>query len=148
MTLALFVAFIGLLLGGCLYAFWRGGGPERAVAWMFLAAWAISTTITMVTGLRYHQLAYFTLTIDILLLIALLAVTRRANRVWPVLVMSLQVLIVLAHGARVINRHQLYIVYIVMTEFWPYLQLAALIVGTALHSRRVATHGAEPSWKN
>lgn len=148
MTLALFVAFIGLLLIGCLYAYWRGGGPERAVAAMFFVAWAVSTTITMWTGLRYHQLAYFTLTIDTLLLIGLLAVTRRANRAWPVVVTSLQVLIVLAHGARVINQHQLHIVYIVMTEFWPYLQLAVLIAGTALHSRRVATHGAEPSWKS
>lgn len=147
MMLGLFVAFIGLLSGACLFAFWRGGGPERAVAWMFLAAWTVSTMQTMLTGLRYQNLAWFTLAVDIMLLIGLLVVMRRANRAWPVVVSSLQVLVVLAHGARVFNPHQFRMVYIMMTEFWPYLQLIILIVGTFLHWRRTATAGAEPSWK-
>lgn len=144
----LFIAFIGLLLVACLYAFWRGGGPERAVAWIFIAAWVISITIRYVTDLVYQRPAWITLSVDTAVLIALAVVTRRANRAWPVVVTSMQLLIVLSHVARTINAHQFPRVYIVMTKSWPYLQLITLLVGTILHWRRTVTHGAEDSWKN
>ncbi|MEI9850708.1 MAG: hypothetical protein WDN24_07455 [Sphingomonas sp.] len=83
MALVLFVAFIGLLSIACLFALWRGGGPERAVAVIFFTAWLASTITKRVTGLRYHDMAYITLGIDILVLIGLVVVTRRANRAWP-----------------------------------------------------------------
>lgn len=143
---ALFVAFIGLLLAASLLALWRGGGPERAVAVMFALAWAVS--VLTFKALQYQKPVWFILTVDTLLLLGLLLVMRRANRAWPVVVTSLQFLVVLGHAARAVNVHQLRFVYIVMTEFWPYLQLIVLLTGTILHWRRTATHGAEPSWKS
>lgn len=144
----LFVAFVGLLAGAFLFAWWRGGGPERVVATMFVAAWLATTATKLPAEINRLTVAYHTLAIDTLLLIGLLAVARRANRIWPVAAASLSLLIVLAHLARMINTHQFRFVYIVMTEFWPYLQLLLLIAGTALHWRRAATRGAEPSWRS
>lgn len=141
-----FGGFIGLLSVACLFAWWRGGGPERAVAALFLIAWLASIATRAPFPQRYHGVAYHTLVIDGLLLICLLAVSRRANRAWPVVATSLQALIVLAHFARAVSPHELAFVYLVMTVIWPYLQLFIVIAGTAFHWRRTVIQGAEPSW--
>ncbi|MCW3837741.1 hypothetical protein ACFQ1E_16980 [Sphingomonas canadensis] len=155
-TMVFYIAFIALIFGACLYAWRRGGGPERAVAGLFAAAWLLSTVSARIvvymsqgTGAgRFRTVGYHTLAIDVLLLIGLLAVSRRANRAWPVVVAGLQTLIVLAHVARMASPHQFGLVYMIMTQAWPYLQVLILIAGIALHWRRTVTQGAEPSWKN
>lgn len=144
--MAFFYVFFVLLSVTCLFAFWRGGGPERAVAVLFSIAWLASLATSAPFPERYHGVAYHTLAIDVLLLICLLAVSRRANRAWPVVATSLQALIVLAHLARMLSAHEIAFVYMVMTTIWPFLQLFIVIAGTAFHWRRTAIHGAEPSW--
>lgn len=143
-----FLVFLGLLSVTCLFALWRGGGPERAIAALFLVAWLASIATDSPVPVRYYGVELNYLVIDSLLLIGLLAVARHANRSWPTVATSLQALIVLAHVARAVNPHQLAYVYMIMTAAWPFLQLLVLIVGTALHWRRTAIHGAEPSWTN
>lgn len=143
-----FLIFLGLLLAACSFAWWRGGGPERAVATMFLIAWLVSVLIHSPTPVQYHGVEVQTMVVDTLLLIGLLAVSRRANRAWPVVATSLQLLIVLAHLARTISPHEIAFVYMVMVVTWPFIQLIVLIAGTAFHWRRTAILGAEPSWKS
>lgn len=151
--MAPFFIFAGLLSVVCLFAWWRGGGPERAIALMFLIAWFLSVVTDSPDlmaleplRIRYLGIELVYLGIDTLLFVGLLVVSRRANRVWPVAAASLQALLVLAHIARAINPHQVGFVYMVMTALWPILQLFLLTTGTALHWRRTATRGAEPSW--
>ncbi|MES2444292.1 MAG: hypothetical protein V4574_15805 [Pseudomonadota bacterium] len=141
-----FYIFLGLLSAACLFAWWRGGGPERAVAAIFLIAWLASLATSAPFPQRYHGVAYHTLVIDALLLLGLLAVSRRANRAWPVVVTSLQALIVLAHVARMASSHEIAFVYMVMTTSWPIFQIFILMAGTAFHWRRTVIRGAEPSW--
>jgi hypothetical protein len=143
-----FLIFFGLLSAACLFAWWRGGGPERAVAAMFLIAWLVSVLIHSPTPRQYHGVEIQTLAVDTLLLVGLLAVSRRANRAWPVVATSLQLLIVLAHLARALNPFQFPFVYMVMVVTWPFIQLLILIAGTAFHWRRTVIQGAEPSWRN
>ena len=138
--------FLGLLLAACLFAWWRGGGPERAVAALFFLAWLVSFLIHKPLASHYHGVEIPMVVMDMLLLVALLAISRRANRVWPVVATSLQALIVLAHVARALNPFQFPYVYMVMVVIWPIVQLFVLIAGTALHWRRTVTLGAEPSW--
>lgn len=140
--------FVGLLLAACLFAWWRGGGPERAVAALFLIAWLVSFLIHSPASIHYHGVEVQTMIVDTLLLIALLAISRRANRAWPVVATSFQALIVLAHLARGINPFQFPYVYMVMVVSWPLIQLIVLTAGTAFHWRRTAINGAEPSWTN
>jgi hypothetical protein len=140
--------FLGLLLAACLFAWWRGGGPERAVAALFFLAWLVSFLIHTPSARHWQVVEIQTMVVDILLLVALLAISRRANRVWPLVATSLQTLIVLAHLARAVNPVQFPFVYMVMVVAWPIVQLFVLIAGTALHWRRTATRGAEPSWTN
>ena len=141
-----FYIFLGLFSATCLFAWWRGGGPEQAIAAMFSIAWLASLALRTPFPQRYHGVAYQTLVIDMVLLVALLVVTRRANRAWPVVATGMQALIVLAHLARMISPHEVAFVYMVMTAAWPVIQLFVLIAGTAFHWRRTAIHGAEPSW--
>ena len=143
-----FFIFVGLLSATCLFALWRGGGPERAIAALFSIAWLASIVTDSPKPLRYHGVEVNYLVIDSLLLVGLLAVSRRANRAWPVVATSLQALIVLAHVARAITPHEVAFVYMIMTAAWPFIQLFVLTGGTAFHWRRTAINGAEASWTN
>ena len=113
---------------------------------MFLIAWLASIATDSPDSLRYRNVEIAYAAIDTILLICLLLVARRANRRWPVVAASLQLLIVLAHAARAINPPQIAFVYMVMTAVWPFLQLMVLAAGTILHWRRTAVLGAVPSW--
>lgn len=144
--MAFFITFLGLLFGSCLFALWRGGGPERAAAALFLIAWLASIATRAPFQHLYQGPAYHTLAIDTLLFVSLLVVTRRANRKWPVVVTSLQLLVALAHLARILTPFELPGVYMIMTAAWPFIQLITVIAGTAFHWRRTAIRGAEPSW--
>jgi hypothetical protein len=145
---AFFIIFLGLLFGACLFALWRGGGPERAIAALFLIAWLASIATRAPFQRLYQGVAYHTLAIDTLLFVSLLIVTRRANRKWPVLVTGLQLLVALAHLARILMPFELPVVYMIMTAAWPFIQLITVLAGTAFHWRRTAIHGAEASWTN
>jgi len=141
-----FLAFAGLVAVSCGLAFWRGGGPERLVAALFLIAWLASIASNTPAPLRYHSVEIAFAVIDTVLLIGLLLVASRANRRWPSVAAGLQLLIVLAHAARAINPLQIAVVYMIMTAVWPFLQLLLLLGGTVLHWRRTAVLGAVPSW--
>ncbi|WP_404333600.1 hypothetical protein AB2M62_10710 [Sphingomonas sp. MMS12-HWE2-04] len=148
MALSLFLCFAALIVFACGLAWWRGGAPERAAAGMFLIAWLASIATDGPTATRYRGVQINYLLIDFALLLGLLMLARFANRRWPVLAASLQMLIVLAHVARALSPHQVALVYMIMTTVWPYVQLFLLLGGIVLHWRRTAILGAVPSWSS
>ena len=140
--------FAGILLLVAGLAWWKGGAPERIVGALFGAAFLASVATDSPRVERYFHLETVTALIDLALLIALFVVARAANRRWTTVAASLQLLIVIAHAARAINVHQAAFIYMLMTAFWPILQMLVLLIGTILHWCRVSRHGAEPSWKS
>lgn len=147
-ALYLFLCFVALVSIACGLAWWRGGAPERIAAGMFLIAWLVSIATDSPIATRYRGVQINYLLIDFALLLGLLALTRFANRRWPVVAASLQMLIVLAHVARALSPHQWALVYMIMTAVWPFVQLFVLVGGTVLHWRRTAILGAVPSWSS
>jgi len=148
MALYLFLTFATLVGVALALAWWKGGAPERIAAGMFLIAWQVSIATDSPFPIRYRGVQLNYLLIDLALLIGLLLLARAANRRWTVLATSLQGLIVLAHLARAVSPHQWAIVYMIMTAFWPYLQLLVLIAGTVTHWRRRTVLGTVPSWSS
>ena len=139
--------FACVLLFAVGFAWWKGGGPERTVGLLFLAAFLASLATDSPAMVQYFKVELIATAIDIVLLSALTLVARAANRRWTVVAAGLQLLILAAHAARAINIRQAAFVYMVMTAIWPILQILLLVTGTILHSRRVLRMGTDPSWK-
>jgi hypothetical protein len=140
--------FLACLLGACCYALWRGGAPERIVAGLFLTAWVASIVGDFPFAARFFTVAPAVLVIDGLLFAALLAVALRADRYWPMAVVSLQVIILLAHLMRVLDPELIRRVYSILINLPVYPQLLLLAAGAARHRQRLKRHGSDPSWSN
>lgn len=139
--------FACVLLLAVGFAWWKGGGPERVVGLLFLAAFLVSLVTDSPAMVQYFRVELAAALIDLALLTALTLVARAANRRWTVVAAGLQFLILAAHAARSINIRQAAFVYMVMTAIWPILQILLLLIGTVLHRRRVLRVGDDPSWK-
>lgn len=141
-----FAVFVGLLLASVTLAGWRGGGPERVVASMFLIAWLASVALYRTDTSPYLTVDWIGPILNTALFLGLFAVARQANRAWPILAASLQLLIVLAQLGRSVRPEWLWQVSMLVTATWPYLQLCVLIAGTIFHWRREVMNGPERSW--
>ena len=136
-----------LLLGAsALYAFVRGGAPERVVAAAFIAAATASFAARPLAHVRYHDTEFGLLLIDAALLAVLVAVALWANRFWPIWIAAFQLFALLVHIAMLYQQDVLPIVYFVVISRIAYPMLLMLLVGTALHFHRLQRHGADPDW--
>jgi hypothetical protein len=139
------IFFYIALLAVAAYALWRGGGPERSVAALFLAA-AIATILVLPTQGIFHDVATGILLVDSALFLCLLAVAMRAERFWPLWMTALQGIAVAGHGAKAVNPHVIPITYVILLAFWGYPMVALLAIATWRHQRRLKKYGTERSW--
>lgn len=140
------LASFNIILALCaVYAFVRGGAPERVVAAAFMAA-AAATYIAWPLHGRFHDIEFGLLLIDAGLLVVLLAVALWANRFWPIWIASFQLFALLVHIARAYQQDVLPIVYYAVLSFMAYPMLAMLAIGTTCHFQRVRRHGVDPDW--
>lgn len=140
-AMARFVLQVALLLFVVLYAWTKGGRPERHVSFILFAMLVATIGRAAVVGqwTDYEGIPWFRVGLDILAFILLVGVALRADRWWPLWVASAQLLSVLAHLLRVVDARLPPLAYAVM-ERWPYM-IAILLtgLGTYLHARRQAT---------
>ncbi len=144
--MAFFIAFVALLLSSTAFAIWKGGTPERIAAGLYWMAWLATLVANPVAMNRWRTVEIGYLLIDLFLLIALTLLALRANRHWPMAAVSLQLIIVVGHVAKMIDPTLLGSAYAIMSVFWPYLQLILLAGGTWIHWRRTRIQGAVASW--
>ena len=115
---------MAFLLAAAVYAWRRGGWPERAVAAALVAQAAIDRGYHLfVAAPQYRELDLWHMSLDL----ALLAVT-----VW---LASLQVISALGHVLRVLEVDMPVVVYWTTTAAPSYLQILLLAVGTRLNDR-------------
>ena len=141
------LVFFTVFFAACGYALWRGGAPERAVAAAFLVAGLATPLLDLPEVQRFYSVSVGVFAIDLLLLAALLAIALRADRFWPLLVVSLQAIIIIAHLVKFANPDLIRRAYSMMIAVWSYPQLLLLVVGTVRHRRRLARNGTDGSWK-
>ena len=137
-----------LLIAICGYASWRGGGPERFVAALYLVAAVTTRTAWLAGTSRYANVEWGLFAIDFLMLLALTALALKADRFWITPAASLQLIMVGIHISKMVYPGFLGWAYAVTSNFLSYPMLLLLAVGTWRHQRRSKTSGADPSWSN
>lgn len=145
-----------LVSGLAIYAWRRGGGPERATTLVF-AGMMISDRIfhfiasggeTVWTFSSYTQVVVGHLVIDSASAVVLAAIGLRANRMYPLWLAGLQGIAVLSHFSQEISPYISSIVYAIFERGPFYLQMAVLTGGLIAHRRRVRHYGTYRDWKN
>ena len=131
------------------WAWYRGGGPERACAATMLAMFVSSRIYRAFFGalgdLWTADTWYFSL--DVVVMVALLAIAMRANRFYPLLLAAFQLVAVCAHLVRSLVETISPIAYYIMYVGPSYFQLIIIGVGLWSHQRRIERHGSYRDWR-
>jgi hypothetical protein len=132
MTLLAALPFVFLLalLTTCWFAVVFGGNSERCGAAIIFLGAILSLPAATLFGSRWESPEYGVLAVDVLALIALLALALRSNRFWPLWVTSFQAIAVVTHLATMADHLILPRAYAIAQPFWGYPMLLALALGT------------------
>jgi len=131
-----------------MYALYRGGGAERWVACIVVGMVVLDPAVHIFTPLEYATLDPGHLVIDVAGWVGLLAIALRANRFWPLWVVSLQTIALVAHAARLLDVTIHPKAYMIMQIASSYPLLVLLMIGTYYHQRRLTAIGTDRSWRN
>ena len=139
---------IGVLLLLILIALWRGAGPERWSAAVFIGMFLLDRLYHFVlgSGARYGTMDLGHFCIDSIAAIAFVAIALRANRIYPLCLAALQVVAVVSHVIRAISVAVAGGAYSILMIAPSYLQIAVFGAGLCLHLRRSRTFRHYPSW--
>lgn len=145
MRLLATVAAVILLL---IVAYRRGGEPEKYASLTFALALATGIILRSVRGAaNFRHFDFPQLSIEAVVLVAVLAIAVRANRWWPICVASLQVLIVAAHLAKLAPTGGMAGVYWLMTTLPTYCQYLVLGFGVQSYILRQEDPHHYPDWR-
>jgi len=139
------IIFYFLLLGSCGYAIWRGGGPERITGWMTVGAALLTVAAGHPTQYRHVELHVFL--IDLALLIGLVIVALKADRLWPMVLAALHLESTAVHILKLFDAELMRATYAVMIVMWSYPIQILLVIATLRHQRRLAQFGEDRAWK-
>lgn len=131
-----------------LFAARKGGEPERLVAIVLLTTFLLD----VVNHALFGDPAWFMVNpghvvIDTWAFLTLLWVALYANRGWPLWVSASQVLVILAHIAKLSEVDMVRRAYWTMTQMPFVFQLAVLAIGTMAHVRRQRRIGRYHAWR-
>jgi hypothetical protein len=137
-----------LLCSCCGYAWWKGGGPERAAATIFFAGVVLTHLARVLSGSWWSSVDAGVFAVDIALLCALLAVALMAERFWPLWLTALHLLGTTGHVVKMADPSLIRWGYAFIIAVWSYPMLALILFGTWSHQRRLARFGADRSWSS
>ncbi len=140
--------FLGLLLLASLYAFWRGGQPEKSAAMLYVGAYVASYFAVSISRQFYSSFELGIFAVDVALAAALIALALRANRYWTLWAASIQIISVLGHMAKLIIPQILAPAYAMTLIIWSYASLPLLIAATMRHHQRKKISGRYADWQS
>lgn len=135
------IAYDIFLIASCGYALLRGGGPERAGAWIMLAGSFLTWGALLLFGHRHTQLEVGILLVDVTMLGALVWLALSADRYWPLYAAGLHLIGVSTHGAIYANAPIARLAYAHALGLWSYLTLLCLVAGTRDRQKRLIAAG-------
>jgi urea transporter len=122
--------FLATLLGTCWFAVVHGGESERWGAAIIFIGAILSLPAQTLFGSDWNSPEYGLLIVDVLALIAFVALALRSNRFWPLWATSFQAIAVVTHLATMADHSILPRAYAIAQPFWGYPMLLALALGT------------------
>jgi hypothetical protein len=137
MTLAQFVNAAALVVT-CAVVFGRGRRPERLG--MTLLAMAFLVTPLVEARGSWYEPQYGILTVDVLTLVALIAIAVRYDRYWPICAAAFQAVAVLTHVAFLIEPVALYRAFFFGNFSIGFLLLGSILGGTLIEVAPVPFH--------
>ena len=136
------------MIGAIALSFGSGSRPERYAALVLVAAVVFDLAYHAAFGVaRYHRIDLGHLLIDSLSLAGFLAVSLRANRVWPLWCCSVQMIGVIAHLTVIARPQGDQRAYWLMTTIPAQASLVFLALGTLAHINRKARIGPYRDWR-
>lgn len=140
------IAFYALFFASVLFAFAKGGAPERigAAGYLFLATLQVSSSFIL--PYFYTKVDGIGLLTDLAALLIFGAIALSAKRTWPLWAASLQLLAVSTHFSRWVDLQIDPYAYSLMKSMPTAFALVALALGTLLHQRRLKRYGSDPDW--
>lgn len=140
---------LAVLCGLTLLAYRYGGEPERMVALLLLATDLADDINHWITGpSNWVNVEPVHLVLDSLTLIGAFWVALRANRVWPLPIASLQLIVVTGHVSVYSPLPGYNKAYWAINTIPGWLQMAILLVGIAVHARRTVRVGRYRDWRH
>ena len=132
-----FIVFLTLLAAAALYAFRRGGEPEKQVAAVLVGIQLLDMAYHA-TGAESHYLKVDTFHAfnDAWPLLALVGIALAADRFWTLWVAALQVIAALSHYARASDLSVHPMAYSIMIRLPMWCEVIVLIIGTWNFARR------------
>jgi len=131
------MALFALLLLACtIYALARGGRPERIGAGTMFVGCVLTLAVNSPLSVRYASVEIAILVVDAVMLGVFAALALLSDRYWPLWVTALQLLVVLAHVAKLADPEMLRNGYGFVMAVWSYPQLLAIALGTRAHYRK------------
>lgn len=140
------VIFFLCLALACGFALWKGGGAERAVALLLVAATVATFWVQISADALFQSIEADVLFIDAVLWLALGAIASTSTRFWPIWITGIHGLAIGVHASKAINPAILPAVYAQAVGKLGYPILLILVLGTWRHLRRRGGGMADPSW--
>lgn len=128
------------------FALWKGGPPERLGAAVLLAMAVIQPMAHLVLPLRFDRFDVVGFVVDLMAFVGMTAIALYADRMWPLWTAALQLLACAAHVVRLLSIDIRLLTYGTMKGWPTFAALFVLVVGTAMHRRRLRRRGSDPSW--
>ncbi len=137
--------YLSMLVVCCLYAFVRGGAPERLGAATLVGAIFASHFAPASGPIRFQTIEYGVLAVDAATLMAILIIVIRAQRYWPMWMAAILLDIVVTH-LLMLSPKVVPWSYAVMIAAWNYPIPIILAIGTWRHRARLQTFGSDAAW--
>lgn len=122
------------------FALLRGKNAERAGATVMITGSIASVAVTAAVWGSDVELGIFG--VDLLVLVALLVLSLRTDRLWPLWMTGFHLIGVATHAAMMLEPEVVPRAYSLAQGFWAYPMLIALVVGTY---RTTSRDPAKPS---
>ena len=143
------IAFQLSFIACLIYALRFGGKPER-VSVTALASANILSIIAIRLLPRasgFGTLAQALAAVDFFLLLGLVSIALRANRLWTIVLSGLQLSLVLIHISKAVYPALPAASYGIFAQFWAWPMIVAVAIGTKNHRKRTMELGEELDWK-
>ena len=130
-------------------ALWKGGGPERLCAGTMFGMVAAEFVFHAIAGPEesFHSFDLWHFTLDSLGLVAFVTVALQANRFYPLVLASAQLVAFTSHIVRALVEPVSSLSYFLLYNMPFWFQLLILAMGIIRHGQRVSRHGPYRDWR-